>query len=47
MVTGGTDGGKDGMPGNVFGALMAMMLASRSGVAEVEPPAVPSVHSLK
>jgi hypothetical protein len=46
MVGGSGEGGKDGMPGNIFSALMAMMLASRSGVPEVEPPPTPQVHSV-
>jgi uncharacterized membrane protein YqiK len=45
MVAGSGADGKDGMPGNVFGALMAMMLASRSGVADLDPPAPRPVSS--
>jgi uncharacterized membrane protein YqiK len=42
MVGGGGDG-KDGMAGNVFSALMALMLASRSGMGDVvaSPSAAP------
>ena len=39
MVGGGGGGdGKDGMQGNIFSALMALMLASRSGMGEVVAP---------
>jgi uncharacterized membrane protein YqiK len=40
MVGGGADG-KDGMAGNVFSALMALMLSARAGVTDLTAPAPP------
>jgi hypothetical protein len=42
MVSGSGGDGKDGMSSNVFSALMALMLSSRSGLGDVVSPAVPS-----
>jgi hypothetical protein len=45
MVGGAGGDGKDGMPGHILSALMAMMLASRSGISDLQPPSTPPGQS--
>jgi uncharacterized membrane protein YqiK len=45
MVSGSGGDGKDGMSNNVFSALMALMLSSRSGLGDVVSPAVPPAQA--
>jgi uncharacterized membrane protein YqiK len=47
MVSGSGSDGKDGMSNNIFSALMALMLSSRSGLGDVVAPAVQSVQSVE
>ncbi len=46
MAGTGADGNQAGMSGNVFGALMAMMLASRSGVTDLVSQPAPAVEQV-
>ena len=41
MVGGPGGDGKDGMQGNIFSALMALLLASRSGLGDVAASPAP------
>jgi hypothetical protein len=47
MVGASGSDGKDGMSNNIFSALMALMLSSRSGLGDVVSPAVQPIQPVE